>query len=463
MLVDRFTSRLCAIAIVGAATIAHADPADDPPPDEPIITSAPGDESGRIDTPEQDSPTRMMVRGLLFVPRMALRLVLLPVRGAVYLYDRYQIGPLYYSTFYNADRTLGIIPTAAFTTGLGFEAGAQLISTNTFGRSERLVVAGTWGGTYRLSGNAWIDTGDRLGRFKIQVGGNFNRQPDQPFWGIGNQDKGPQLLMPVNPQNPPDAVESFFRYQEARAMVTVGASIYDGLAAFVRGSYLNLKYANSTNRNPPVDMVYNTSELSGFDTGASHVYGEGELRWDTRQNVSAWEPIDVHATGALVDGFGGYSHGLDNTASFWHYGVDLQQYFRIASGPRTLMLRFFGEAVSGSVNEVPFTELPYLGGDFLRGYSYARFRDRIAAFGTVQYFWDISQYADAYVFTDFGRVYSSYSDLTLSDLRLGGGVGVEVHSANGYLFEGYIGSSIDGGVVVSAAFAPIYDQRPRWR
>ena len=110
---------------------------------------------------------------------------------------------------------------------------------------------------------------------------------------------------------------------------------------------------------------------------------------------------------------------------------------------------------------MPFSELPHLGGDFLRGYTYDRFRDRIAAFATLQYYWDISPYADLSLFVDAGRVYRSLDDLTLDHLRVGFGPGVAVHGDK-FLFETYLGSSIDGGLTVSVIFKPITDRRAHW-
>lgn len=448
------------LLVVVVVSVRGAHPAQAQP--EPAGVAPPGEESGRLDEQDEDTAGRKLVRGVLFVPRLALELVLLPVRGTVWTYDRFDIGERYYETFYNRDRTFGIVPTAAYATGWGLSVGAKLVSTDTFGEHERLFAYGTWGGTYRLGTAATLDTGDRLGPFKLEVGGNFDRRPDDAFFGIGNQDTGPRPMMPVDPRNPPSAFETFHRYQEARAMVNVGWSVWDGVALIAHGAYTDLEYSPST-YGTPIDMVYEPGQITGFQSGVKHLYGQGEVRWDTRRRVSAWEPVDVHAAGSLLDGFGGYVDGILGSGSFWHYGMDLQHYIRFASGPRTLELRLYGEGVTGSVNEVPFTELPYLGGDYLRGYEYGRFRDRVAAFGTAQYFWDVSKYVDAYVFGDVGRVYSSLDNLTLDHMRAGFGLGLETHTDDGFLLEGYIASSIDGGFFISAAFSPIYDTRPRWR
>ena len=169
-------------------------------------------------------------------------------------------------------------------------------------------------------------------------------------------------------------------------------------------------------------------------------------------------------TGSFAAVFGGRVDRLDGGADFWRYGVELQHYLRIAKGPRLLIARFHGEAVSGSRDQVPFTELPMLGGaTFLRGYTFERFRDRVAAVGSIAYEWDLSHLLDAYVFTDAGRVFSSIDGATFHDLRVGYGLGLELHSDTGFLFEGSIASSIDGGVFFSVSFNPVLDARARWR
>ncbi|HTR49127.1 MAG TPA: hypothetical protein VMJ10_00390, partial [Kofleriaceae bacterium] len=210
--------------------------------------------------------------------------------------------------------------------------------------------------------------------------------------------------MLIDPQTEATAVETFDRYQIGHADASATVTWVDGLATIVRGSFVDLQYSPSTTRHPSIETVSLPSDLVGYEQGVEQAYVQGELRWDTRAAASPWEPQHLPAVGSYLDGFGGYVQGLDGASSYWRYGFDAQQYLRIAPGPRVLELRLYGEAVTGSVGEVPFSELPHLGGDFLRGYVYDRFRDRVAALATVQYYWDVSTYADVYLFVDAGRV-----------------------------------------------------------
>jgi hypothetical protein len=215
---------------------------------------------------------------------------------------------------------------------------------------------------------------------------------------------------------------------------------------------------------PSIQDVYEPSSLVGFGTTTRHLYGELELAWDGRRRDSPWDAPSVASGGTLVRAFGGFSHRLDEHDDFWHYGGELQHYLRLGYGPRVLVTRFHGEAVTGNLDQVPITELPLLGGSaFLRGYPYARFRDRIALVGSLQYMWSLMSYASAFVFTDFGRVFRAWSDLTVEDLHVGYGIGLELYGRRSFLVDLSVASSSDGGIAVTAEFSPVLDARTRWR
>jgi len=104
----------------------------------------PGHESGRTDRVDPgDSALRVVARDALFVPKLALEIALSPVRGLVWADDRYDLGGLYDRTFFNADRTIGLFPTATYESGLGFSAGARFEDLDVFERVYApLVVVG---------------------------------------------------------------------------------------------------------------------------------------------------------------------------------------------------------------------------------------------------------------------------------------------------------------------------------
>src|SRR5262245_6081677 len=137
VLMAAFSAR-ASILIAVAASTAHADPPLEPHPESVANEPLPGEESGRTDPLPTDSAARVFLRGALFVPKVVVETILLPVHYTVYAYDRYQLDNAYYNVFYTHDREFGIVPTASFATGWGLTVGAQMVSTNTFGQNENL-------------------------------------------------------------------------------------------------------------------------------------------------------------------------------------------------------------------------------------------------------------------------------------------------------------------------------------
>lgn len=477
------------VAVLASATIASADPPiassqqpTRPPPEEPPpvpqapeTTSKdasgaplPGQESGRTDAEPGDTTGTKVARAAWFVPKWLFAILMAPVDGALYLEGKYQLEDLYYRTFYYRERTISIIPTADYATGYGLSIGAQFMDTNTAGEHERLVLRATTGFHYRIGLFASMDTGDRLGPLRIEASGNFDRRPAEPFYGIGNEGhiqpfQEGQMIDALTNQT---AVETFFRYEEARGNLLADIRLLPRLHLAATGSLTELRYTAGNHKFPSINDVYEPNSLVGFDQTTKHLYGEAALIWDDRTSDSLWEPSNVHGRGTLAVAYAGLVNqfGDGNDTDFWHYGADLQHYFRIGFGPRVIVARFHGEAVSGPLDIIPITELPILGGPtFLRGYTYARFRDRIAMSASLQYMWSLSAQTHAYLFTDVGRVYGSWDDFTLNDLKAGFGVGLEIYIAPTFLTDLSVGSSIDGGVALQAEFTPILDQRTRWR
>ena len=449
--------------VVAAVRIANASPAasnEQPTADEPV-TAPPGQESGRTDPVDDgDSTARQVGRAALFVPKLAFELAIAPLEAAMFANDRYISQ--YLHVRFTAEHEFSVLPTAQYQTDFGFAAGVAVRHKNLFGGGEHALVQATGGGRYHYGAAAHLDSGERLGPVVVGISGNFDRRATDPFFGIGNADLGPEPMIPIAP-TASRGFETYHRYQEARAAATADLLVVPMLHATATAALTDLKYGESED-GIAIDQIYDASQLAGFTTGVRHLYTEGEVRWDTRDPLARREPIvGLHATGSLVRGFAGRVNRLDGGTDFWRYGLELQHAFHLAPGPRILAFRAYGEAVTGSRDEVPFTELPALGGDVLRGYPFRRFRDRVATVTTAQYEWDISRAADAFVFVDAGRVFDSIDDIGAEHVRFGFGAGLDLHSMSGYLLETGIASSSDGGLILTVTFNPVIEQRPRWR
>ena len=426
----------------------------------------PGAESGRTDRVDPgDSGFRILARGVLFVPKLAVELAGTPVRGSLWAYDRFQLGERYYQLFYNDARTVGLYPVASYTGGAGVLAGAGFVVRDRSPDGASITASAAIGAGYHQRELLQVRSGDRFSdRFELGLDVGFLRRPQDRFDGIGNGDLAAPPAVPIDPRTDPTAIETFYRYQETRGELVADSRVVSDLHVIGRGALAALETSRA-DRGPAIDDTYDPMGLVGFSDGVRHADAELELRWDSRRRANAYEPRDLHARGSLASVSLARIDNLGARVDFWHYGAELQHYIRLGTGPRVLALRVRGDGVTGTRDEVPFMELPALGGDqFLRGYDFERFRDRVAAFGTAQYEWDVSANSAAYVFVDAGRVMPSVADATLDHLRVGYGVGLELHGLDGgFLVEGSLASSIDGGIMLNATLNPVLDARPRWR
>jgi hypothetical protein len=444
-----------------------AEPAHEPCAADVAGAPVPGGESGRTDPVDTgDGTWRRIGRGALFVPKLAVDVALTPLRATVWAYDRFRLDDLYRRVFFNDALTIGLYPTVALESGFGITwvtGGARFVHRDLLGHREHLAIEGAMGAHYRAIVDGSFRSGHLLGdRLAFELFGGFERRPQDGFYGIGNANVAPPPAMPVDPTVDDTAVETRYRQQRFRAMVTGDVQVWNDLHLRPAGSLTDVTFGPGVS-GTQIDTVYDPVMLVGFD-GVRLAYGELEVRWDNRHPITAMEAQAVYSAGWLAAAFGGRVHRLDQGRDFFRYGVDVQQFLRLGEGPRVLATRLHGEAVSGSRDDVPFTELPKLGGTtYLRGYPLDRFRDRVAVFGSAEYEWDLSQLIGASVFVDAGRVMPSIGEASFDHLRVGYGIALEGRSPASFLVQGSLASSIDGGVFFSLSFNPVFalDERVR--
>jgi hypothetical protein len=422
----------------------------------------PGQESGRIDEPERDSNARKLARGVLFVPRFVIRTLLAPVRLGLVAATKYEIGPRLHRWFYNDADTLGIYPSLAFESGFGFRIGAQGIYRPTpVDRLHAFAGLNVSGDRSRFAlAYEALDRGD--GRIDLGLGAEYNDRPDDKFYGYGNTNAVDAVpAMPVFLGVDPEAFNAEYRSRLARATGVADTLLVSHLHTRVTAAIADRDRRDAKGDDPPIQTIYDPRSLVGFRS-YGYAYGEGELYWDDRARTAPWDHPSVTSTGTFASLWGGRVVLGDNLRDFWRYGVELQHFFRIGEGPRVLSARFHGEAITAELTEVPFTEVPALGGPFyLRGYPIDRFRDRLAAVGTLEYQWDLSFEVYASLFVDCGRVYSSYDDLSLRDLRTGFGIAFELHTKAYTGVRASLATSENGDVFVNMYFEPIFTVKPR--
>jgi hypothetical protein len=407
--------RVLVLAIALAAIDARADGDPAPPPDQA---------NGIEREPRREDRLRRIARALLFVPRWVVWGVGQPVRGAAYAYERYELARRWQDTFFNADGTFGVYPTAGYETGFGVTGGARLVHRDLFGEGERVKLRAGFGGRYRQAYGVNVRSGRRIPHVALELDSSFERRPNEPFYGIGD------AAMPI---------EVRFQEDVVRNVGSLDVPLVGPLAVRLSGAVM-------------------LRELMG--SSVNNTRAEVELVYDSRRPSTVYASRVLDATGWLASVHGGVTRGLGNDPSrFASWGGEVQRFFDLYSGTRVLTLRVAIEAIDGTAS---FIDLPRLGGtELLRGYPAGQFRDRAFAVGSVEYTWELGNLLAAYLFVDAGRVWPSLADFSLGGQRAGFGGGLQAHTTASYLGRVQVAGSRDGDFVVELVLWPAFRRRER--
>jgi outer membrane protein assembly factor BamA len=383
-------------------------------------------------------------RGALFVPRVAFDVVLAPVRVGVYTVERHHLIERVYAIFFNDAGTIGLYPTARIESGYGLNVGARFVHRDLLGHDEHLTLHAATGGRFRQIFKLAFRSGELFGdRIALELEPAYERRPKDAFYGLGNS----------------DGMESRYRKERARIALAADLRVTGDLHLRGSGALAHIEVGPSTH-GTSIDEVYDTAMLAGYGS-TREAYGELELRWDSRRRTSSWESQAIPTTGWLAAVFAGHM-AVAERPDFRRYGFDLQHFLRITGGPRVIGARLHAETVTGRRDDVPFFDLPALGGPSqLRGYPLERFRDRLAAVGSIEYAWDLSPFVAASAFVDTGGTFATPRDIDARTFGVGYGLAVQGHTAKSFLVRLSLASSIDGGVFLDLALDPVFDLESR--
>lgn len=481
MLLDAdLTRKTCVAVAVFALAIANEARAD---PDRPDEASA--DSTDSTDAPEKRGPPPDEASGVrvprdgpspwLWVPRLALlpvqlavQAVIAPVAGAVWAYERYELRDRFYQVFFNDTETVGLYPIAYYETGFGLSGGARLVVRDLFGRGAGASARASFGGA-RPQAYTWkANSGDVLGdRVELEVRGAYEIISGSRFFGVGNGDLVEAPGAPVDPRVDDLAVASRYRMTRARGRLSGRVHLTRRLDLGLHGELRDARFGDDPELRGDADIVdvYDRAGLVGFDGGVTSVYPELALRYDSRRTTRYYLSQAVPSTGWLAHLAVGYQVGIDSDQRFPRIAVDVQRSFDLHAGDRVLLARLYVDAVGADVGEVPFIDLPALGGkQLLRGYRGDRFRDLRAGMVSLEYEYPISYVSSGFVFAEAGRVWRDNGDLAdtrAGDIRLGYGLGVQLHTKDTFRARFSLFSSIDGDVLFSLSFDPAWDVRSR--
>ena len=455
----------------GAATSSPAGSNGEPVYDAAAVASAPSPEHahGRVREPERRGEWALWIpRVLLFPLRVVTEVINYPVRKGLYAYEVYSLGPRVKGVFFNEEGTAGVFPVAFVETGFGLNAGGRLVLRELGGTDIGFSGRASFGGRFRNLFSASLKSGETWRNLEFDLGAIYEVRPKDRFFGIGNADlrEDAGVLNPVDPVGVSSLRDTRFRQNAIRVTAGVTYRLPHQFAIHASGAIIDRAFSDAEEENEPEDQLANnfiTDDVTGFNDGSQTAYSELELRYDSRRAANRWEGPSVPSRGWLATAFIGYTAGLsDDPASYFRYGADVQRSFRIAAAPRVLTIRALLEGVDGSYDEVSFYDLPRLGGPLLlRGHDQDLYRDRVAGLASAEYQFDAIELVSGFLFTDVGRVFPTISDVSLSDMRVGFGGGIEVHTRTSFLGRLTLASSSDGGFFLNLSFDPIYDTKSR--
>lgn len=406
---------------------------DQTPPSEPDQARSWEEPPGT----EPEDAYLLVPRIVLFPVNLALKIVALPLRGTAVLIDRHHVVEHVEDILYNDERTAGVLPSLSYQSGYGFSAGARAFHDDLLGNDEELRASAQYGGLY-LQGYKLTFAGDRVAHTPLwlEAHARYEAKPALWFSGFGNQD-----LDDAGTDLAPREAAVGSRYRENRGLLalTLGSTVgpEGGLVKTGVEALYNVRAFGGERRNfpePSIEEVYDTAQIPGFEDGTRVFELDPTFIYDSRDTRG------ITSSGVYLDMFGGYAWPRGFEEGFWHYGVTMATFIDLYKRSRTLSFRGILEGVHGDDEDIPFTDLVRLGGPMrLRGYELDRFRDNLAAVGTLEYRYPVHELVSGELFLDAGRVGRNYREVFdrngLEEFNLGGGLGFVFHDRDSVSFK----------------------------
>jgi len=402
-----------------------------PPEGQPGASALAEEARGYAEPPgiEPEDVGLFLPRAVLFVPKLIFQAVFFPIEAGLGALDKYAVIGHVEDFLYNDERTAGIVPVFSVSTFFGPSIGVKALHDDMGGHQEHGSVEARFGGKFDLGAIALFKA-DRAGgsRAWVESLARFDKQPTLLFQGFGHAPEG--TAGGLGPRDA--AVQSHFQQLRFLAVQRLGYTIGNPgelVKMGATGRFTHREFDSAHEDDPSIETVYDTSQLPGFDRGVNLGELGAELVVDTRDVEGATSSgLYLNAFGGVVPPFGEFS--------FWHFGLEATGYIPLYRKTRVLVLRAAFESVEGEPEEIPFSELPRIGGPRrLRGYVLDQFRDRKTIVGTAEYHYPIHQFVSGSLYLDVGTAALDYEDIFRGPgPRFGGGGGFIFRSQDSVLF-----------------------------
>lgn len=413
------------------------------PPADP--GPAPQDARGLVKPSSDPSDIGLAIpRVVLFPVKLVAQMVFFPIRHGLRFVQRHAVVEHVVDFLYNDERTAAVVPTFQFISAYGPTVGVKAFHENMAGHGEKGEISVAGGGVFNQAYEASF-SGNRIGGSRLYLSSmvRYDARPRLLFQGIGDHLPDGGNATGLDPRSAD--VET--RFNQDRLLLSEGAGYSIGqpgnLVKIGGAAIFNHRtFDRNSTEDRSIEESYDTSKLVGFRDGATTLELDATLTVDTRDNeafTSSGMYVDMFAGG--VPPFNDYRYG--------HYGVETTGYIDLYRQTRVLILRGGIEAVEGDADKIPFSSLPRLGGPTrLRGYRLDRYRDEKSALATIEYQYPIHEILSGALFVDAGHVANNYGNLVkLDQWRVGGGIGLRVHTKEHALFALDLAYGKDGILV----------------
>ncbi|MBL8744190.1 MAG: BamA/TamA family outer membrane protein [Myxococcales bacterium] len=429
---------------------ACAQPTDPSPP-----AVAPADPSSRIVAPdlvrgleeprgvEAEDVALALPRAIFAVPNAFIGVLFTPLReGLRYVEKHHVIERVEDFLYLNDEHTAAILPVITLSTFFGAQIGVQAFHDNLGGHGESARIKASWGADreqqYVVSFKA-----DQVGGTPLWVESitTFEDHPSIRFYGIGGDASREELVRRADPREV--SVRTLYAEQRFRQLLTVGATFGEpGKEGQVgaRGRFKAYEFSEPRGFKPDVDRrledVYETSKVVGYDDEPL----VSEL--EAVANVVLRDPTGKSGHAFVGEAYGGGALPFRDYR-YAQFGASVTGFIDLFHGNRLLVLRAVYQAVAGPSENIPFVELPSLGGPHrLRGYPQHRFLDEKAFVATVEYQYPVHEYLAGTLFFDAGEVSENFDGLFDNpNFHFGGGGGLIVRKKE----KVYLSAEIAGG------------------
>lgn len=450
-------SLLLVVAWTGAARAAPLEPPTETSVRDLIGEPRPG-QAENVTVPEAPGLRERLLwipRVVLFVPWVVTELAFVPVRTAAYAINRFQVGSRVAGLPFNDTGRAAAYPILALEAGYGADAGLLLVGRDLLGDGERIAAQVRIGHRVAERYRIDADTGHRLGRFALIGGALYERRPRAAFYGIGQNDVRElgEVPRPVDPLAE-DGVLARYGVRTVRAYGGVRVPLPARLSFTGLGGRVNRELRDPDGLDPELG-VYDLSGLAGIEP-LDHYEVTGELTLDRRRSGYTTRPGIFPDGGLLAEVAVSRTAGLPAPAAdYTRVRGELAGWASVFGAGRVLSARAELEQVSGDPDEVPFYDLPALGGPRrMRGLRRHRFRDRVAAVAGAEYRFLIEDGAALAAFADAGAVAGTLGELGEDGVAIGFGVELSIFAQRSEHLRAQLAWSTEGELVINLIMVP---------